>query len=169
MLPATAHTLVAISILQNEFEPGRVERRIIAYYFEGLKYELYNLVSLRLGRDSREAETCKDKLRKALATVKKICYEMVNEDLDGKVRLDGHAIAGIVHYATRPNDIITGPLWHNLEPLFNFTFKGKQGVIKFLQDEVTNYIQKRTPMLESQFAVQWEGAVRYIRNYECGI
>ena len=178
MFPATAHTLSMVTATQNDFEPGKVERRIIAYFFEGLKYDLYNLVSLRLGRNSREAETCKDKLRQLIAAVKRVCYEMINEELDSKVLydsdsegqlvLEGHAIAEIVGYITQPDDVVNGSLWLQLEPLFDYTFKSNKQAIKFLQNQVINYVQTRVPMLETNYAEQWAGAVDYITKFNQG-
>lgn len=165
MLPATAHTLTAIVIPRTEFEPGTVERRIVSYFFEGLKYDLYDLVSIRLGRNSREAETCKGKVLGIIRGVKKICYELINDELDGRKQLDGRALVDIISYIVPKDDLTNGPLWRQLEPLFRFTFRSNNHAIKYLQDEVANYIQQRIPAIEREFDRQWNKAVESIRRY----
>lgn len=166
MIPATSHTLSTIIAVQNRYPPGKVERRIIAYYFEGLKYELYNLISLRLGRDSREAETCKDKLKRLLTAIKRTCYEMVNEELIDRDRLDGRTIAEIVGYIVTPDDIESSPLWNKLEPLLTFTFSRHKGVVPYIKNQVIEYIIKRTPLIETQYERLWQGAIEYIDRYK---
>ncbi len=166
MLPATACTLTSIiAAQQTKFEPGTVERRIVSCFFEGLKYDLYDLISVRLGRDSREAETCKGKVLAIMRSVKKVCYELINDELNGRQQLDGQALVGIVRYIVPSNDLAGGPLWRQLEPLFRFTFKSDKHALNFLRTQVDDYVQQRAPLIEKDFEKQWAGAVKYIRRY----
>ena len=162
--PSTATTLVAIVAAQDGFETGRVERRMVAYFFEGLKYDLYDMVSLRLGRNSREAETCKNEIRQIIGNVKKVCYELINDEIDGHFRLDGAALTGIVRYVMPMPKISDGALWQQLDRLIGFTFKEK-AVVKFIMDRVYEYAQDRIPKLITQYDEQRAGAIDYLRKH----
>lgn len=165
MFPATANTLTTIIAAQTEIEPGTVERRLVSYFFEGLKYDLYDLISIRLGRDSREAETCKGKVLAIMRSVKKVCYELINDELNGRKQLDGQALVGIVRYIVPSNDPTGGPLWRQLEPLFRFTFKSDKHALKFIREQIDEYVLQRAPLIERDFDKQWAGAVEYIKRY----
>lgn len=164
MNTSTATTLATIVALQDGFETGRVERRMVAYFFEGLKYDLYDMVSLRLGRNSREAETCKNEIRQIIGKVKKVCYELVNSEIEGIFRLDGRALTGIVGYVMPMPRISDGALWQQLDKLIVFTFKDK-AVVKFIMDRVYEYAQDRIPKIVTQYDEQRAGAIDYIRKH----
>lgn len=146
---------------RREFDPGVVERRIIAYFFEGIKRKLYDWSSMRWGRDSQEAETFKDEVRKIIKGVRQMCYDMVTEELDGAPQLSGDALAEIIRYALPPE----GHFWSKLNDLLGFTFGNQAAAIKkFITPGIETYIAHRLPNLSTNYGQERTGAIEYLRR-----
>ena len=149
-----------------EFDPGVVERRIINYYFEGLKRNIYNYTSLRLGRDSREAAVFKDQVRQILKNVRQTCYEMISEELiqfpSGV--LPGPVIADIIEYVLPDDNTQTGPFWTQFDNLLRFTFKQYNEVIQFMEPRIQSYVNNRLSQIRNQYDAEREGAIKHLRS-----
>ncbi len=149
-----------------EFDPGVVERRIINYYFEGLKRNIYNYTSLRLGRDSQEAKVFKDQVRQILKTVRQTCYEMVTDELIQYPSgvLPGTILADIIEYVLPDNNSQTGPFWVQFDSLLKFTFKQYNEVIQFMAPRIQSYVHNRLPQIRNQYDVERAGAIQHLRS-----
>lgn len=154
----------------HEFPPGTVERRIIAFYLDGIKRKLYDWGSLRLGRDTAEGMTFKEEIRKVFYNIRRTCYDLVNSELQesGDTKLTAAAIVSIVNYAitTTDSDNVAGPLWTQITSLVNFTFgQASRSVLNFIEPRIRDFIVARTAHIRDDFDEEWSGAIDYlVRN-----
>lgn len=147
-----------------KLEPGKIERRIINFFFEGLKRSLYDYASLRLGRESREADIFKDEIRRILKRIRQTCYEMVAEELAISKVLTGTDIVNIIKYVLPP-DSENGVLWGKLRELIQFTFGGRSNeVSEFLFPRIKTYVISRLAQITDNYENEREGAIQHLRK-----
>lgn len=151
---------------QLEFDPGVVERRIVNYYFEGLKRNIYDYASLRLGRNSREAAVFKDQVRQILRTVRQTCYEMIDDEMHQYPSgiIPGGILADIIEYVLPDNDLHSGAFWTQFDKLLRYTFKQYNEVIQFMAPRIHSYVSNRLPQIRTQYDAEREGALQHLRS-----
>lgn len=158
---STAHTMSDVRV-EPSFGPGVVERRMVAFPFDLIKRKLYDMGSMRMGRDSQEAQAFKASVLDIIREVKRQGYDLIDSDLevsDSGV-LGQQEIVDIIKYLA-PEDQQTGIFYTRLRDLVSFAFRD-EAARSYVYNYIGRYTRSILRRLEQDFNGEWAGAVAHL-------
>lgn len=159
---AGGQTGQTFTFICEDLPNGTVERRIIAFFCEPIKRTLYDLASMKLGRDTREAEVFKDAVRDIMRETRKVAYDLLNDHMDHSTGITVDDIIEVLLYVF-PEKQDTGLFYSRLEELVTYAFgQSAKGTNAYFKSRIRYYIQNRIPRIRSNYQEEWDGARSHI-------
>ena len=157
----TASTEVDVFI---SIEVGAVERRVVSFFCEPIKRMIYDLVSMKLGRDSAEATAFKGQVREIVREARGVAYEILNDHLEHDGQITRSDVVEAIRYIF-PTDQKSGVFYRRLYSLVKYTFGGRaDDTMAYFNSRIADYITNRIPRLEREYEAELSGAREHIER-----
>ena len=161
---------------ETTFNPGEVERNIIAYTVRGIQIRIYDWASMSLGRESQRSAQFKDEVREIMKQVRQKAYDMIDDYL-----LNGSpsqpvgdtpapqvpapdVIGSITHFLpAQPDSSML--FWDRFLKLVRFTYgKDAASAEQFYITKLTDLINERVRYVSDKFDEVWSDSELWIKD-----